>query len=79
MIPGILISLIPVLVSLAEKEFGGSGQGTQKKEWVVGMVDDIFVLLEKRSNLPDWFKQSEPLVKTLVDELIEKAVEALEK
>lgn len=78
MIPTILISLIPILVQTAESLFS-SGQGIQKKEWVVGFVDDVFVLLEKRASLPDWFKQSEPLMKTLVDTLIEKAVNELEK
>lgn len=76
MIPTLLITLIPVLVSQAEKIFG-SGTGPSKRAWVMEAIKEIEPLIKRVE--PEKFQAYNEAAEAIIDTAIEFALDALEK
>lgn len=78
-----LLALIPALVGLAEKLFpkgsDGVSTGTQKKSFVMKLLEVVFDEAVAAGKLPSWLADSKDIVLRILDGLIEAAVAALKK
>lgn len=75
MIPGLLVALVPFLVSQAEKLFG-SGEGYKKHAWVREAIIGADPLIRRLE--PDWAKKSNEEIESLLALAIEFALDKLE-
>lgn len=73
--PAILLALVPLLVSQAEKLFGSSS-GASKRSWVMDAMKEIQPLLARIE--PDWIKKNAEALESIVDVAIEFALDKLE-
>jgi hypothetical protein len=78
-----LLALIPAVVSLAEKLFpkgsDGVSTGSQKKSFVLRILEVVFDEAAAAGKLPPWIVDSKDIVLKVLDGLIEAAVAALKK
>lgn len=72
---GLIGTIIPVLVTEAEKLFPGTGTGQTKHDWVKGFVKTMIDGLDKI--VPNWVKPSEEVIAVAIDAAIETGLNSL--